>query len=111
MPISDPTGSTIVELSRAEQWVVHHVLLSSVGLADGEPEPEEIDNDVIERNVEVLEKVEAGRFQFTPSELALIKEACGDHARSTHATADRNLASAVADRIQTRIEERATVEE
>lgn len=111
MPISDPTGSSVVELSRAEQWVVHHVLLESVGLADGEPDTEEIDDDVIERNVDVLEKVEDGRFEFTPAELSLLKQACGDHAQRTQATADRNLASAVADRIQTTIDERATVEE
>lgn len=111
MPISDPTGSTVVELSRAEQWVVHHVLLEAVGLADGKPGREELDEEVLERNLDVIEKVEAGRFEFTPSELSLLKQACGDHARQTRATADRNLASAVADRIEATVEEPATPEE
>jgi hypothetical protein len=111
MPISDPTGSTVVELSRAEQWVVHHVLLAAVGLADGESSHEDLDEEVLERNLDVIEKVEAGRFEFTPAELSLLKQACGDHARRTRATADRNLASAVADRIEATVEDTASAEE
>ena len=101
MPVTDPTGTTVVDLSRAEQWVVHHVLLDSIGLADGEVADGDQPSDHAESSLAAIEKLEAGSFEFTPSELAFIRRACGDHARSTEATADRNLASSVAERIET----------
>lgn len=101
MPVSDPSRSTVVELSRAEQWVVHHVLLETIGLADGElSEPSDPD-ELPQRNLAVLEKLEAGQFEFTADELVFLRRACDRHARVTPATADRNLASSVADRIET----------
>ena len=102
MPISDPTGSTVVELSRAEQWVVHHVLLDSIGLADGATDDRDPDDETLSRNLAVIEKLEAGDFEFTPAELSLLKRACGNHAAQTGAVADRNLAAAVAQRIDGR---------
>lgn len=111
MPVSDPSGSTVVELSRAEQWVVHHVLLDSIGLADGEPGRPSDGTDRPQRTLDVLEKLESGSFEFTADELSLLKRACGDHARTTRATADRNLASSVADRIDSALTERAVGQE
>lgn len=111
MPLSDPTGSTVVELSRAEQWVVHHVLLQSIGLAEGERADAAPDDETLSRNIAVLEKVEAGDFAFTPKELALLKRACGEHAEHTGAAADRNLASAVAKRIDATTDEPLATEE
>lgn len=98
MPVSDPTGTTVVELSRAEQWVVHHVLLDAIGLADGDVHESAAD-DAPEPSLAAIEKLEEGTYQFTTAELALIQRVCGEHARATDAVADRNLASAVAERI------------
>lgn len=96
----------VVELSRAEQWVVHHVLLESLGLADGERcRPTEAD-DLPQPSLAILEKLEDGTFAFTSEELGFLQRACSDHARSTGATADRNLASSVADRIDSLNRER-----
>lgn len=100
MPVSDPSRSTVVELSRAEQWVVHHVLLETIGLADGEPSDPAESPDLPQRSLTVLEKLEAGTFEFTADELQFLRRACDRHARATAATADRNLASSVADRIE-----------
>lgn len=101
MPVSDPSRPTVVELSRAEQWVVHHVILETIGLADGEPNEPTESSDLPQRSLAVLEKLESGRFEFTADELDFLRRACDRHARVTSATADRNLASSVADRIET----------
>lgn len=99
MPVSDPTGTTVVELSRAEQWVVHHVLLDAIGLAAGDVDEAVDDADDPGASLAAIEKLESGSFQFTSDELAFIRRACGAHARATDAVADRNLASSVAERI------------
>lgn len=105
MPVTDPTSTTVLDLSRAEQWVLHHVMLEAVA-ADGgdeagrEPGPA----------LRVLEKLEAGAFAFTLAELECVRGACGRHARTTEAAADRNLASAVSARIEPALEERPTDE-
>lgn len=99
MPVSDPTGTSAVELSRAEQWVVHHVLLDGLGLAEGGktgPVAPTVDED---RSLAAIRKLESGSFRFTAEELATIQEACKDHAAETGAAADRNLATAVSERI------------
>ena len=99
MPVSDPTGTSVVELSRAEQWVVHHVLLDALGLAGGDqgaPVAPNVDED---RSLAAIRKLEAGSTRFSVRELSLIREACGEHAAVTEAAADRNLATAVAERI------------
>lgn len=106
MPVSDPSRSTTIELSRAEQWVVHHVMLETIGLADGEPSGPSDATDLPVRSLAVLEKLEAGAFELTPDELGFLRRACDRHARTTPATADRNLASAVADRIDCAIHDR-----
>lgn len=107
MPVTDPTGTVVVDLSRAEQWVLHHVLLDALDLADGEPndladrgERPRGAADATEPSLTVIEKVESGSFAFTPAELAFIHRACGTHAQTTEAAADRNLASAVARRVE-----------
>lgn len=107
MPVSDPSGSTVIELSRAEQWVVHHVLLESIGLADGEPGDPTDSTDLPQRSLAVLEKLEAGSFEFTLDELTFIRRACDRHASTTRATADKNLASSVADRIESTVHGRS----
>jgi len=99
MPVSNPTGPTVVELSRAEQWVVHHVLLESLGLADGERDRQGDVEEPIGPSLGILQKLEEGAFAFTGEELSFLRRACADHARTTRATADRNLASSVAERI------------
>lgn len=99
MPVTDPSATVAIVLSRAEQWVLHHVLLESLGLADGATRAGG-DGDSTPA-VDVIQKVEAGAFEFTPAELQFIRQVCGDHAERTQVTADRNLASAVADRIET----------
>ena len=105
MPVSDPTGTTVVELSRAEQWVVHHVLLESLGLADGERcRQGDAEEEPAEPSLGILQKLEEGTFAFTGEELSFLRRACSDHARTTRATADRNLASSVADRIDSAIQ-------
>lgn len=99
MSVIDPAATNSVELSRAEQWVVHHVLLDALGLADGRTKaPVDADAEP-QRSLEVIEKLESGSFEFTPAELSFLRQACGDHARTTEATADRNLATAVANRV------------
>jgi len=104
MPVSDPTGTTVVELSRAEQWVVHHLLLESLGLADGERCRQGDAEEPAEPSLVILQKLEEGTFAFTGEELSFLRRACSDHARTTRATADRNLASSVADRIDSAIQ-------
>ena len=105
MPVSDPTGTTVVELSRAEQWVVHHVLLDDIGLAAGDVDEALDDREGGGPSLAAIEKLEAGSFQFSPAELDFIRRACGEHARATDAVADRNLASAVAERIDLVLED------
>ena len=107
MPVSDPTGTTVVELSRAEQWVVHHVLLESLGLADGERCRQGNAEEPTGPSLGILEKLEDGSFAFNGEELSFLRRACSDHARSTRAAADRNLASSVADRIDSAIHDEA----
>lgn len=99
MHASDAADTRTVELSRAEQWVVHHVLLDAIGLADGEVDGAADEPSEDEPTLSAIRTLESGTFRFSPPELAAIREACGDHARTTEAAADRNLASAVADRI------------
>lgn len=99
MSESDRSSATEVELSSAEQWVVHHVLLDALGLADGERSDPENRDPPPEPAIRALEKLEDGAFEFTLAELAVLRRACSDHARNTNAVADRNLASAVAERI------------
>lgn len=100
MSVIDSRATTTVELSRAEQWVVHHVLLDGLGLADGEVDETVDSGEEVQQYLDVIEKLESGSFEFTPAELTFLRRACGTHARQTRATADRNLASAVADRVE-----------
>ena len=87
-------------MSREEAWLVHHVLLESLGLAGpgGEartPTPCEL---------RILEQLENGPPVFTPIELDHIRHACGSYSRAKHAPAsDRDLAAAVLDRIDAAI--------
>lgn len=99
MSIIDSTATASVELSRAEQWVVHHVLLDTLGLANGERDGSIDSVDETRKSLEVIDKLENGSFEFTSAELTFLRRVCGAHARDTGATADRNLATAVADRV------------
>lgn len=108
MPVSDPASPVSIELSRAEQWVAHHVLLDAIGLADGSEPPAE-EADPADPQVAAITKLESGTFEFTVEELGLLRRACAEHARTTEATADRNLASAVADRIGSSVERQGVV--
>lgn len=98
MPVSDPASAVEIDLSRAEQWVAHHVLLDSLGLADGDS-PDETDRQATDAARDALGKLETGRFEFTAAELDVLARACRQHARTTGAAADRNLATAISDRI------------
>lgn len=94
--MTTPTDSrpVSIELSRAEQWVVHHVLLDSVGLArTGAEDPPEC-------VLDILEKLESGDHAFTPFELDHIRYACDVyiHAPATPER-DRGIATAVVDRV------------
>lgn len=102
MPVTDPTATVVVDLSRAEQWVLHHALLDTVGPADesADTDPEDEPRPALD----VVEKLEAGTFEFTREELDLVRRTCRAHARATDATADRNLASAVDERIGAALE-------
>lgn len=99
MPVPDPASSVAIDLSRAEQWVSHHVLLDEIGLADGDQTPTDETDPSTQVILGVLEKLESGTFEFTAEELTTLQSACREHARTTDATADRNLATAVSDRI------------
>ena len=102
MPVTGPSATAVVQLSRAEQWVLHHVLLDAVGPDGNAP----ADQDEEARpSLDVLEKLEDGTFEFTRAELELIRRSCGAHARNTEAAADRNLATAVAERIEAALED------
>lgn len=104
MPVTDPSATAVVELSRAEQWVLHHVLLDAIDPAGGSSG---VAGDGARPSRGVVEKLEAGAFEFTRAELELIRRACRAHARTTEAAADRNLASAVAARIDAALGEGA----
>lgn len=85
-----------IDLSPAEQWVVHHVMLDSIGLARPQPTPEEPPEWVIE----ILQKVEGEDHEFTPLELDHIQHECSAYARDTQTPdSDRELATAIAERI------------
>lgn len=104
MPVTDPSATAAIELSRAEQWVLHHVLLDAIGLADGRRRAR---SDLeAEPYLDAIEKLEAGRFEFTVAELERIRRACDAHARTTELAADRNLAAAVANRASATVEGR-----
>lgn len=103
MPATDQTVTRTLELSRAEQWVVHHVVLDALRLLDQETPRETEDEDVIPIGRVVLEKLEAKTDEFTPRELALIYRTCQNHAKLTEEASDRNLASAITTRIETKL--------
>lgn len=107
MPVSDPTETNVVQLSSAEQWVVHHVILDSLGLADGKQTGAIEVADPPKLSLSILDKLENGSFEFTPEELRLLQRTCHNHANLTQATADKNLASSVADRIDAVMANRA----
>lgn len=99
MPVSDPASPVEIDLSRAEQWVAHHVLLDAIGLADGTEPPAETNDQTTDAARGALEKLETGTFEFSIGELDALQRACREHALTTEAVADRNLATAVSDRI------------
>ena len=85
-----------IDLHRAEQWVIHHVMLDSIGIARARASPVEPPECVLE----ILRKLEAENQAFTPLELDHIRHACGayGHANDTP-DIDRQLASGIVDQI------------
>lgn len=93
----------MVNLSRAEQWVLHHVMLDVID-STGDC-PSESGPDVARC---VLEKLEEGEFRFTRAELDYVRRASRNHAMTTESAADRNLSSAVSARIEASLEAHET---
>lgn len=91
MTIND-AGLTRIELSRAEQWVVHHLMLDSIGLAAADSTPEEPPKYVIR----ILQNLETGANEFTPLELDHIRYACSSYTRGNDIPeAERKVAASV----------------
>lgn len=99
MPVTDPTTVTTIDLSRAEQWVLHHVMLDTI-----ETRNDHAGGGSLDPAIRVLEKLETGEFAFTRTELECIRRSCRTHAQTTEAAADRNLATAITDRIELALE-------
>ena len=65
MTVQNPREQTNFELSREEQWVLHHVLLDRIELeakAPGETEPPPLEA------FRLFEKLEAGELRFSSRE-------------------------------------------
>lgn len=101
MPTTDQAATLTLRLSRAEEWVVHHVVLDALRLVEDETDNESDEEAVLTNGRSVLQKLEGRTHQFTPGELALIHRTCSNHAKLTSEASDRNLAGAVTDRIET----------
>lgn len=108
MPVTDPSATATVELSRAEQWVLHHVLLDAIGLADGQGGGQVGATE--QTYFDAIRRLEEGTTEFTLCQPERIRRACAAHARTTNLAADRNLAAAVADRIAANFEDRDTMQ-
>lgn len=84
-----------IEPSRAEQWVLHHVVLDRLELADfDDPPPIE--------GYRTFEKLEAGTYTFTWRERCWLCAELGRYVEARHTPErDRSLARAVLDRLRT----------
>ena len=102
MSTNTQSHHVVIEMSLAESWVVHHVLLDSIGLASGE-DPNKTPPDWV---VRILRKVEAEEFDFSTLELdhvchELSKYACAEDTPA----ADRRLARQVISRAEELLED------
>ncbi|WP_290812255.1 hypothetical protein [Halovivax sp.] len=75
-----------VDLSREEQWLLHHVLLDRVESALQAPAETDPPPVVVYR---VFDELETGRHRFTESELAYLRTASGRYVEAT-GTPDRD---------------------
>ncbi|NHN41449.1 hypothetical protein G9C85_07330 [Halorubellus sp. JP-L1] len=91
-PAPDRTPTNRLELSRAEAWVVHHVVLAHLLDEDADAQPWWA--------LEVAEKLEAGENRFTAFEAWRLRCALVEYAdRDATPEADVALSVAVVDRI------------
>lgn len=85
-----------LELSRAEEWLVHTVMLDGLGLAG----PGSDSRTPTPCELRILEQLENGPPVFTPIELDHIRHACGSYSRAKDVpTGDRDLAADILHRI------------
>lgn len=83
-----------LNLTLAQQWVIHHALLEYVEIAADADLPEPT------AEVRMLEKIEAGILAFTACELRRLRQVCERHADSEHTpTQDHEPARTVARKI------------
>ena len=102
MSTNTQSHHVVIDLSLAESWVVHHVLLDSIGLASGE-DPSQTPPDWV---VRILRKIEADDFDFSPLELDHVCHELSKYARAEETpTADRRLARQVIDRAEDLLED------
>lgn len=96
---TNPTPTSAFDFSLEEQWAVHAAILAYIERSAGDG------SELAEHAVEVaiLEKIEAGEFEFTAFELDRIRYECAYHADSEMAPLiDREPAMAVVEKIDRR---------
>ncbi len=97
MTVPRYTGAVALPLPRDARWVVHHLMLDTLGLARAEADPVQNPPQPV---VSVLEKLESDEQFFTPFELDQIRYACKAYTLDADAPRDdRDCAQAVVRRI------------
>ena len=101
MTASTDVSPVSLDLSRPEQWIVHHVMLDSIGLGPGDDDLTDPPACVLA----VIGKLESDDHEFTPLELDHIGYACGAYARREGTPeVDRELAATIVARVDEALE-------
>ena len=101
--MSTTTPTTHLDLSRAEQWLVHHVMLDHLGFG---PSDDDGSNPYV-CTLAIVEKIERDRLEFTRLELDQIRSACRAYAEAD-STPDQDVETA--DGLAVRIDEMEVTE-
>lgn len=103
MTATNQTDAVSIDFTLEEQWVVHHVVLDTIGLARKDPAPKS--EDPPWRVIRILEALEDGHYSFTLFELDFLRDACRVYANGLdEASADAAIAETVIGRISRAIE-------
>lgn len=103
MTTANESGAVSIDFTWAEEWLVHHVVLDTMGLAAKEPTPRA--DDPPWRVVRILEAIEEGQYAFTLFELDFIRDACRAYANNLEGhTDDHEQAEAIIDQVSRAIE-------
>lgn len=76
--MSRTTPTTRLDLSRDEQWLVHHIMLDHLGFGPSDDDG----SDPFVCTLAIVEKIERDRMNFTRIELDQIRSGCRAYAES-----------------------------